>query len=130
LTTPSEESPKTGSNPSSLSLREARCGFSLALAYLIIYANARGYQIAIDEVRDAITKKDPTTDHMKGSLHELGLAADLNLYLDGLWLPETADHKFLGEHWEEIGLHLGLPLCWGGRFNDGNHYSLAWNGRK
>jgi hypothetical protein len=41
-----------------------------------------------------------------------------------VYLKETKDHAFLGEFWEEMG------GSWGGRFNDGNHYSLEHNGRR
>jgi hypothetical protein len=49
---------------------------------------------------------------------------DFNLFRDGQWLSKSDDHKFLGEYWESIG------GSWGGRFGDGNHYSLAHEGRK
>lgn len=117
-------------NTQGMTLRQARCAYSLALAHLIIYANEHGYEVAIDEVTDRVTDKDPTTDHRPGSLHEVGLAADLNLYLDGRYLSETAEHLPLGEEWERYGRKHNLPLAWGGRFNDGNHYSMAWKGKK
>ena len=113
-----------------MTYREARCRFSEALAELVLHARDLGYEIAFNEVMDRVTVKDPTTDHMKGSLHELGLAADLDLYQGGRYLEKTEDHRVLGEWWEARGTNLGLPLTWGGRFNDGNHYSLAWQGRK
>lgn len=58
------------------------------------------------------------------SLHKLKLAIDLNLFRDGKYLASTEDHRPLGEWWESIG------GTWGGRFNDGNHYSLEHNGCK
>ncbi len=60
----------------------------------------------------------------KNSNHKLKLAIDLNLFKDGEFLSKTIDHKELGEWWEKQH-----ELCrWGGRFNDGNHYSLENNG--
>jgi len=54
------------------------------------------------------------------SNHKLKLAIDLNLMKDGKLVRSTVGHKELGEWWEKQH-----PLCrWGGRFNDGNHYSL------
>lgn len=50
------------------------------------------------------------------SRHKSRLALDLNLFLDGVYLTSTEDHRPLGEWWEAQG---GI---WGGRFNDGNHY--------
>ena len=58
------------------------------------------------------------------SLHKLKLAIDLNLFKDGKYLSSTEAHRPLGEWWESIG------GTWGGRFNDGNHYSLEHNGCK
>lgn len=113
-----------------MTLREARCAFSRSLATLILHAYEQGYEAAFDEVTDRVTAKDPTTDHMKGSLHELGLAADILLYKGGVYLTKTEDYQQLGEWWEAYGKEQGLPLAWGGRFKDGNHFSLAWGGKK
>lgn len=64
--------------------------------------------------------------HKKNSLHFEGLAVDIDLFKDDVYLTETNDHKAFGEYWES--LH---PLCcWGGRFSDGNHYSITYLGRK
>jgi hypothetical protein len=58
------------------------------------------------------------------SLHIYKLAVDLLLFKDGVYLTETPDYRELGEFWEN--LH---PDCrWGGRFEDGNHFSVAWKG--
>jgi len=54
------------------------------------------------------------------SCHKLKLAIDLNLFKEGKFLAATEDHQELGEWWEKQH-----ELCrWGGRFKDGNHYSL------
>jgi hypothetical protein len=113
-----------------MTLREARCAFTFALSKLVLEARNLGYEPAFAEGMDRVTEKDPTTDHMKGSLHELGLAQDIDLYKDGKYLEKTEDHTPLGEYWEALGKTLGWPLAWGGRFKDGNHYSLAWGGKK
>jgi hypothetical protein len=55
--------------------------------------------------------------HMAGSLHYEGLAVDIDLKKDGVYLSKTSDHEKFGKYWES--LH---PDCrWGGRFGDGNH---------
>lgn len=60
------------------------------------------------------------------SAHKLRLAIDLNLFKGGTFLPNTEDHRPLGEWWEQQH-----PLArWGGRFSDGNHYSFEHNGVK
>lgn len=66
------------------------------------------------------------------SAHKNKIAIDLNLFkdtdMDGDmdYLEMTECHRPLGEWWEKQH-----PLCrWGGRFNDGNHYSLEHEGVK
>lgn len=54
------------------------------------------------------------------SCHKLRLAIDLNLFKNGEFCSKTEDHKPLGEWWESQG------GAWGGRFQDGNHYSLQY----
>lgn len=62
----------------------------------------------------------------KTSLHKEKLAKDINLFKDGNFLTTTEEHRISGEKWESRH-----ELCsWGGRFNDGNHYSLTHNGRR
>jgi len=62
------------------------------------------------------------------SLHTKRLAIDLNLFLiegdNVTYLTETKDHEPFGLFWEDIG------GSWGGRFEDGNHYSLEFEGMK
>lgn len=63
---------------------------------------------------------------IRSSLHTKKLAIDLNLFRDGVWLRTTEQHQPIGEWWEQ-----GHPLCrWGGRFGDGNHYSMEYGGVK
>lgn len=112
-----------------MTLREARCAFTRHLATLVLRAGDLGYEVAFDEVTERLTEKDPTSDHMPGSLHHHGLAGDLLVYKDGKYLTSTDEYTALGELWEQMGRESGLPLTWGGRFRDGNHFSLKWNGR-
>jgi hypothetical protein len=106
-----------------------RCLFTSLLPGLIKQAGYLGYEAAAGEV-----SRDPRVALLnakagKGianSLHLDGLAIDLHLYRDGAYLPDTSAHRELGEWWERQH-----PLArWGGRFGDGNHYSLEWQGRK
>jgi hypothetical protein len=63
----------------------------------------------------------------RNSCHTLKLAIDLNLFKNGEFLKNTADHAPLGAWWK-----AQHPLCrWGGDFakRDGNHYSLTHDGR-
>lgn len=63
---------------------------------------------------------------IKNSLHCKGLAIDLILFQDGKPLWDSADYEEVGEFWESLD-----SLCrWGGRFNDGCHFSLEHEGVK
>jgi len=108
-----------------LSIGAKRKLFTRLICEHVLWLFSVGYEVALDEVTERITAKDPTSDHMKGSLHHLGLAADLNLFRLGVYLDKTSHHKESGDMWESRH-----PLCkWGGRFNDGNHYSITHEGR-
>jgi hypothetical protein len=98
--------------------------FTKCLALLIAHALELGYECAI-----AFTKRCADCPiGKKNSLHKLSLAADIDLYKDGLYLIKTSDHQELGDYWKS--LH---ELCaWGGDFKnkDGNHYSITHGGVK
>ena len=64
--------------------------------------------------------------HRSHSLHYDGLAIDIDLTKDDVYLDKTEDHLVFGIYWES--LH---PDCrWGGRFRDGIHYSITYLGIK
>jgi len=90
------------------------------VALLILHAEVLGYRVTLG---DAF--RDPRVTYgEEKSLHRERLAIDLNLFLKGKFLQTTDDHEVLGIYWESIG------GTWGGRFDDGNHYSLAHGGMK
>ncbi len=95
-----------------MSLRQKQSYFMAMLGQLITFAYASGYELTGGDLF-------AHDGHMDNSLHYSRLAIDLNLFKNGKYLTETEDHKQLGEFWESIG------GSWGGRFNDGNHYSLG-----
>ena len=115
-----------------MTLRQARCAFSVCVAETILYLITQGYEVALDEGTERLTEKDPTSDHSPNSLHHLGLAQDVLLYLNGVYLTQTEQYAVLGSFWKDLGVKKSLPLAWGGDFThkDGNHISLAWQGRK
>lgn len=64
------------------------------------------------------------------SLHTQRLARDKMLIVNGKYSPNAADYEYAGLVWEAIGDSFGVTTAWGGRFNDANHFSCAWQGRK
>ena len=58
------------------------------------------------------------------SCHKIRLAIDVNLFRGNVYLTDTKDYETLGIWWESVG------GTWGGRFQDGNHFSLSYNGMK
>lgn len=63
---------------------------------------------------------------VRNSVHQLSIAIDLNLFKDGQYLSMTDDHSQFGIWWEE----QSPDHRWGGRWGDGNHYSIEHNGVK
>ncbi len=113
----------------SLSAKRQRLTHGVAL--LILQAEKLGYQPALDQVKRTQAEADANAASGAGisaSLHLVGLACDLLLYQSGRYLTATSDYKLLGEWWES----LGEDHCWGGKFTkqDGNHFSIAHEGRK
>jgi hypothetical protein len=124
-----------------MTLREQRCLFTRLTARLIDYANSLGYEVSYEETMRSKLQAQANAAAGTGistSLHTIGLAVDLNLYIlvNGVWQwqQKSEAHQPLGNYWKS--LH---PLArWGGDFKDaagrpkpdGNHYSLEWQGRK
>ena len=111
-----------------MTLGEAQRKFPTMVAKLIEFAYDNGYELTFgDAYRDPRLHGNPGIKQGYGaahSNHKIRLAIDLNLFKNGKYLSASEDHKELGEFWESLG------GAWGGRFNDGNHYSLEWEGRK
>jgi hypothetical protein len=119
-----------------MTLGEKQKLFMRLLPRLIDKAHEMGFEIAGGDLF-----RDPRVHGAIGvklgyghprSAHKNKLAIDLNLFKDidsdgDLdFLEKTEFHRPLGEWWEKQN-----ELCrWGGRFNDGNHYSLEHEGVK
>jgi hypothetical protein len=111
-----------------MTLREKQSLFAVLMADLIFQAVKMGYQVTLGETYrspEEAERLSKTGAGIKNSLHTQRLAVDLNLFKDGVYLSSTEAHRPLGEWWEAQN-----ELCrWGGRFKDGNHYSLTHGGR-
>lgn len=111
-----------------MTLGQKQRNFTRMIGLLIEYAYQQGFELTVGDAY-----RDPRLHGAIGvragyghpkSGHKQRLAMDFNLFKDGKFLQETEDHRILGEFWESIG------GTWGGRFNDGNHYSLEHEGIK
>lgn len=102
--------------------------FTRLVGLLIEYAYQNGYELTFGDAY-----RDPRLHGEMGvkksyssakSVHKLRLAVDFNLFKDGKYMTATEDYTKLGVYWESLG------GSWGGRFNDGNHFSLEHEGCK
>lgn len=110
--------------------------FASLLPRLIDKAHELGFAVSVgDAFRDKRSHGELGEKKAYGnafSCHKIRLAIDLNLYRlespTGKWIycTKTEDHRELGEWWEQQHEFA----CWGGRFNDGNHYSFTYEGMK
>jgi hypothetical protein len=111
-----------------MSLGNKQRKFTLMVAQLIQWAYDNGYELTVgDAYRDP--RLHGQVGEKKGygassSCHKLRLAIDLNLFIDGVYQMSSEAYTPLGEYWESIG------GSWGGRFEDGNHFSVEWEGKK
>ena len=99
--------------------------FAQQLPCLLDYIHSLGYDVRLgDSFRDRRVHgefgKKMGYGH-KNSCHKLKLAQDINLMKNGVLLKQTSDHALIGAWWEE----QHEDNRWGGRFNDGNHYSMT-----
>lgn len=113
-----------------MTLRTLQSEFARLIPRLIDKAYELGYEVTLGDAY-----RDPRLHGALGvkagyghpkSAHKNRLAIDLNLFRGGEFMARTSDHKELGEWWEQQH-----PLArWGGRFDDGNHYSFEYQGMK
>lgn len=101
-----------------MKLMDARQLFTKLKAQLVLWIIEQGYEVM--EGQDGLK-------HMQGSLHYVGVADDLLICKDDVWLKDTEQYRFAGEKWKSMH-----EMCrWGGDFKkaDGNHFSLTWEGK-
>ena len=113
-----------------MTLGEKQRLFTRFIGQLITWAYANDYELTFGDAYHS-PKVFGKMGTRKGygrsrSNHKQRLAVDLNLFIDGRYQRSTAAHRPLGEYWESLhGLN-----AWGGRFQDGNHYSMEHMGRR
>lgn len=111
-----------------MTLGDKQRKFTLMVAQLIQWAYDNGYELTVgDAYRDP--RLHGQVGEKKGygassSCHKLRLAIDLNLFIKGVYQTSSEAYTPLGEYWESLG------GSWGGRFEDGNHFSIEHEGKK
>lgn len=98
-----------------MTLGEKQRKFVYCIGKLIVWAYEQGYEISFGDTYPGKFK------HSEFGMHPKGLAIDLNLFRDGRYLTTTEDHAPLGQYYES----LDPKASWGGRWEDGNHYSYG-----
>lgn len=116
-----------------MTLRQLQSVFAHRSARLILKASEMGYEVTYGETwrpPEMVAIYAARGTGSKKSLHADRLAIDLNLFRNGTWLTKTEDHRPLGEWWEAQSDDVATCV-WGGSWgHDGNHYAIAYRGRK
>lgn len=102
-----------------LPLRKKQERFALMFMGLAMKIFSEGDTFTHGETYD-----DDGKGHIKNSAHYKKLAGDVNLFVGGVWQTTTEAHEKYGLWWERFG------GSWGGRFGDGNHYSIKDSGTR
>jgi hypothetical protein len=113
-----------------MTLSEKQGRFAVAVAKLILEIERRGHAVTLGEGYRSPEEAKRLAQAGKGianSLHTVRLAQDLNLFIGGTYQTGTEAWRPIGEWWEAQSTPE-LVYCWGGRFNDGNHFSFAHGG--
>ena len=106
-----------------MSLRELQSLFARLVGQLIVWIYAQGWEVTFGDF-----SRVDGNGHMANSCHYIRLAADLNLFVAGVWKDaDCPEWQQVGAYWES----LHSLARWGGKFHqiDLNHFSLTYNGR-
>ena len=115
-----------------MKLQQKRARFTSLVGKLLAHAESIGFEVTLGETirSEAVAKWNASQGiGIANSLHGVGLAVDINLFRNGIYLTKSEDYEVLGKWWEKQSTH-DLLCCWGGRFKraDGNHFSVEHNG--
>ena len=117
-----------------MTLRQKQSLFVRLVAKLIEFAYANGMELTFGECWRTPEQAKRNADAGIGTLNSLHierLAIDLNLFVGGVYMPDSAAYTRLGEYWKS----LHSSCRWGGDFKaptrkDGNHFSLSPDGKR
>jgi hypothetical protein len=99
------------------------------LPRLLDFIYDRGDECEIEEVKRSQAQADANAQSGAGianSLHVLGLAVDLSMFVDGNYSTQLEDYRAAGEFW----CSLDSSCRWGGHFAspDVDHFSITHGG--
>ena len=110
-------------------LRQKQSRFARMVPRLLDKIHEMGYEARLGDLYRDPRVHGPVGTKLgyghRNSAHKMRLAIDLNLFRNGVYLTSTEDHREIGEWWEA----QGPDHRWGGRFEDGNHYSITPDGK-
>lgn len=115
-----------------MTLNEKQKLFPRLISKLIEYVYSNGYELTFGEAwrsPETAALYAKQKKGIKNSLHIDRIAFDILLFKNGKYLTDSKDYEWLGKYWESLGGIL-FETCWGGRFGDGNHFSIMHDGRK
>ncbi len=115
-----------------MNLHAKQALFAQLVATLIQEAAAVGFEVTLGNAwrsPEEAARLAQTGAGIRNSLHTKRLAIDLNLFLNAVYLTDSADYAPLGSWWERQSTPE-YTCVWGGRFAraDGNHFSIEHDG--
>ena len=106
-------------------LNKKQSVFLQNVAKLITWAEANGFTLTggelyrTDEQQDIYVRSGKSKT--KRSKHQDRLAIDLNLFIDGKYITDTALYKPLAEYWKSLNSNNICGYDWGW---DGGHFEM------
>lgn len=116
-----------------LSLYQMRCAQAISYFITQIPIEVPGAQVTFGEAHRPSWVAAEYARRGLGistSLHTQRLAIDLMLFKNGVYQTDSAAYRQLADLWLTVGPAFGITPAAGIYFNDGNHFSCAYGGRK
>ena len=116
-----------------LSQYQQRCAQALSYFITQIPQRVPGAQITFGEFHRPTWVAEEYARRGLGiatSLHTQRLAVDLMLFRGGVYQTSSESYRPLANLWKQIGPHFGVVTGAGIDFNDGNHFSCAYGGKR
>lgn len=114
-----------------MTFRQKQSVFAELVGRLLTKAYQMGFEVTLGEAYRPPETAELYAKQGRGisnSNHCKKLAIDLNVFKDGRYLRRSDEIEPLGEWWERQSFtHSSgrkVECCWGGRFDDGGHFSL------